>query len=192
MPVVSYMLFMYSTTISRINITSGEREDIIATEEEEEEADDDDNEEQLDLLSMLIHSSSQIVLSGTEEGDHHSAVDDESSSNYGGYNPTMLYIPCVNDEGVDDPGYVLHFKPSIDSSGDDNTIVDNISSTNNPSSFVLENMTSRPVGIAILNPITWCIGTISLSYPSSSSTASITTRETLYNNKKPDVKSRWQ
>ena len=124
--------FLYAfhdhTTISRINITSGEREDIIATEEEE--VDDDDNEEQLDPLSLLIHSSSQIVLSGTEEGNHHNAGDDESGSNYGNYNPPMLYIPCVNNEGVDDlEGRYCILSIPIDSSSDDNTIVDNVGST---------------------------------------------------------------
>ena len=145
------------------------------------QTDDDDNEEQLDPLSLLIHSSSQIVLSGTEEGNHHNAGDDESGSNYGSYNPPMLYIPCVNNEGVDDlEGRYCILSIPIDSSSDDNTIVDNVSSTNNPSSFVLENMTLRPVGIAILNSSHGASAPSPFSYSSSSSTASISKQERPY------------
>jgi hypothetical protein len=143
------------TTISRMNMTSGEREDVVAKEEDEEAsaAAGNDKYEEQDPLSLLIHSSSQIAL-GREE-DYLYSPDgngENGNSNYDSHYLTVLYLPCTNGE-VDkdyDKRYCILSLP-IDSSNND-TIVDNISNiNNNPSSFIVQNMTSRPVGIAILN-----------------------------------------
>ena len=67
------------TTISRINTTSGEREDIITTEEEGPDAGSDkyEEEQQQDPLSLLVNSSSQIALSGKEDYLDSRSADDE-------------------------------------------------------------------------------------------------------------------
>jgi Bacterial Ig domain len=139
------------TTISRINTTSGEREDIITTEEEPDAGSDKyEEQQQQDPLSLLINSSSQIALSGKEDYlDGRSANDEQGGGSYGSYNSTVLYIPCMNGDVDNDYGTYCILSLPIDRSGN-NAMVDNISSINS-SSFILENMTSRPVGIAILN-----------------------------------------
>ena len=147
------------TTISTINMTSGERADILAREEVEQPAagagsDEYEEEEQQDPLSFLINSSSQIVLSGNE--DYYDSLRDrggEAVSNPDSYNfPTMLYTSCMNGD-ADNNNYGIYciLGLPIDRNGN-SAIVDNIGSINSASSFILENMTSRPVGIAILNP----------------------------------------
>lgn len=138
--------FHDNTTISSINMTSGEREDIIATDEEQEEG----QQQPQDPLPLLIHSSTQMALGGNDEGPQ-SPGEDERSSNHGSSKPTMLYIPCMNNEDVAGlyGRYCILTLP-IDSS-DGNAIFDKNSGINNTSSFVLENITSRPAGIAIIN-----------------------------------------
>jgi Bacterial Ig domain len=140
------------TTISRMNMTSGERQDIIATEAEEETAapGSDRYEEQQDPLSFLINSSSQIALSGKE--DNHEGADGDDYKQGGGnsdsqYQPTLLYIPCVNGDIDGSNNYCILSLP-IDGNS---ATVDSNSINDNSSSFILQNMTSRPVGIAILN-----------------------------------------
>lgn len=170
--------FLYAfhddTTISRINMTSGEREDIISTDEEQEEV----HQQPQDPLSLLINSSTQMALGGNDEGSQ-SAGDDEISSNHGSYKPTILYIPCKNNEDVDGlyDRYCILTLP-IDSRDDGNVTVDNNSSINNdnPPSYVLENITSRPAGIAIINsshsePISSASSTYSFLISSSSSSS---------------------
>jgi Bacterial Ig domain len=150
------------TTISRINTTSGEREDILAREEAEQSAAaaaagmDKYEEEQQDPLSFLIRSSSQIVLSRNE--DHYDAqydiggVDGGNSSNPDSYNfTTMLYVPCMNDD-ANNSNYGTYCILGLPIDRNDNSaIVDSFGSINPSSSSILENMTSRPVGIATLN-----------------------------------------
>jgi hypothetical protein len=150
------------TTISRINTTSGEREDILAREEADQSAAaaaagmDKYEEEQQDPLSFLINSSSQIVLSRNE--DHYDTqydiggVGGSSSSNPDSYNSTtMLYVPCMNDDANNSNyGTYCILGLPVDRNGN-SVIVDNFGSINPSSSSILENMTSRPVGIATLN-----------------------------------------
>jgi hypothetical protein len=159
------------TTISRINTTSGEREDIITTEEEGPYAGSDEYEEQQqqDPLSLLVNSSSQIALSGKEDYLDSRSADDEQGGggNHDGYNSTVLYIPCMNGDVDNDYGTYCILGLPIDRSGN-NAIVDNISNINSPS-FILENMTSRPVGIAILNSSSHVAAASSSSSSSSSS-----------------------
>jgi len=159
------------TTISRINTTSGEREDIITTEEEGPYAGSDEYEEQQqqDPLSLLVNSSSQIALSGKEDYLDSRSVDDEQGGggNHESYNSTVLYIPCMNGDVDNDYGTYCILGLPIDRSGN-NAIVDNISNINSPS-FILENMTSRPVGIAILNSSSHVAAASSSSSSSSSS-----------------------
>ena len=159
------------TTISRINTTSGEREDIITTEEEGPYAGSDEYEEQQqqDPLSLLVNSSSQIALSGKEDYLDSRSADDEQGGggNHDSYNSTVLYIPCMNGDVDNDYGTYCILGLPIDRSGN-NAMVDNISSINS-SSFILENMTSRPVGIAILNSSSHVAAASSSSSSSSSS-----------------------
>ena len=158
------------TTISRINTTSGEREDIITTEEESDAGSDKyEEEQQQDPLSLLVNSSSQIALSGKEDYLDSRSADDEQgdAGNHDSYNPTVLYIPCMNGDVDNDYGTYCILGLPIDRSGN-NAMVDNISSINS-SSFILENMTSRPVGIAILNSSSHVAAASSSSSPSSSS-----------------------
>ena len=148
------------TTISRINLTSGESKDILSSEEDKISAASNDKyqEEQHNPLSIHIHSPSQIALSGRiEVGYQHDPGDNDensSSSSYLSNSSTTLYIPCKND-GADNAydypqnRYCILSLP-IDTIGN-YAIFDNISSMNNLSSFILQNMTSRPVGIAIVN-----------------------------------------
>ncbi len=159
------------TTISRINTTSGEREDIITTEEEPDAGIDkyEDEQQQQDPLSLLVNSSSQIALSGKEDYLDSRSADDEQgdAGNHDSYNPTVLYIPCMNGDVDNDYGTYCILGLPIDRSGN-NAMVDNISSINS-SSFILENMTSRPVGIAILNSSSHVAAASSSSSSSSSS-----------------------
>jgi len=157
------------TTISRINTTSGEREDIITTEEEPDASSDKYEEQQQDPLSLLVNSSSQIALSGKEDYLDSRSADDEQGGggNHNSYNSTVLYIPCMNGDVGNDYGTYCILGLPIDRSGN-NAMVDNISSINS-SSFILENMTSRPVGIAILNSSSHVAAASSSSSSSSSS-----------------------
>jgi Bacterial Ig domain len=162
------------TTISTINTTSGERADILATEEPEQPAaapafsDKYQEEEQQNPLSFLINSSSQIVLSGNE--DYYDSRSDrgEADSNPNSYNFTsMLYMPCMNGDADNNYGVYCILGLPIDRSGK-SAIVDNIGSINSSSSFILGNITSRPVGIAILNSSSHAaISSLSSSSPSS-------------------------
>src|SRR5918997_3800552 len=151
------------TTIWRINTTSGEREDVLVTEEEEQEQETatavsaNGYEEQLqDPLSVLINSSSQIVLSGKQEnydnmdGEQEAEQEEEQEQigNSDSHHSTVLYIPCINGDIDDYDRYCILSLP-IDSNGN-SAVVENISGVNS-SSQILENMTSRPIGIAILN-----------------------------------------
>jgi hypothetical protein len=148
------------TTIWRINTTSGEREDILATEEEEQQEQEtatavsaNGYEEELqDPLSVLINSSSQIVLSGKQENyenmDGEQEEEQEQTGNSDRHHSTVLYIPCINGDIDDYDRYCILSLP-IDSNGN-SAIVENISGVNSPAQ-ILENMTSRPIGIAILN-----------------------------------------
>jgi hypothetical protein len=164
------------TTISTINTTSGERADIFAREEVEQPAaaavNDKYQEEQQDPLSFLINSSSQIVLSGNE--DYYDSHRDrgEAGSNPDSYNfTTMLYMPCMNgDADNNNSGIYCILGLPIDRNGN-SAIVDNIDSINSSSSFILGNMTSRPVGIAILNSSLHAATSSSFSSPSSSSSS---------------------
>ena len=121
------------TTISRINTTSGEREDIITTEEEGPYAGSDKYEEhqQHDPLSLLVNSSSQIALSGKEDYLDSRSADDEQGGggNHDSYNSTVLYIPCMNGDVDNDYGTYCILGLPIDRSGN-NAMVDNISSIN--------------------------------------------------------------
>jgi Bacterial Ig domain len=176
------------TTISTINTTSGERADILAREEVEQPAagagsDEYEEVEQQDPLSFLINSSSQIVLSGNE--DYYDSLRDrgEAVSNPDSYNfPTMLYTPCMNDD-TDNNNYGIYciLGLPIDRNGN-SAIVDNIGSINSSSSFILENMTSRPVGIAILNSSSHAATSSSSSspYSSSPSTSSVSEQQSPY------------
>jgi hypothetical protein len=174
------------TTISRINTTSGEREDILAREEVEQTAaaagSDKYEEEQQDPLSFLINSSSQIVLSRNE--DHYDTQYDIGGVGGGGSNPdsynftTMLYVPCMNDD-ANNSNYGTYCILGLPIDRNDNSaIVDNFGSINPSSSSILENMTSRPVGIAILN---------SSSHASSSSSpySSLPSRSSLSEQQRP-------
>src|SRR5918997_1583408 len=152
------------TTIWRINTTSGEREDVLVTEEEEQQEQEtatavsaNGYEEQLqDPLSVLINSSSQIVLSGKQEnydnmdGEQEAEQEEEQEQigNSDTHHSTVLYIPCINGDIDDYDRYCILSLP-IDSNGN-SAVVENISGVNS-SSQILENMTSRPIGIAILN-----------------------------------------
>ena len=154
------------TTLWKINTTSGEREDILVMEEEEQQqesaavASDQYEEEQQDPLSLLINSSSQIALSGKEGYYDEDTVNDR-------YNDAparpVLYIPCMN--GSVDSGYSAYciLGLPVDASG--NTFAESNSGVNSPY-FILENMTSRPTGIAVLSS-----SYAALSSPSSSSSS---------------------
>jgi hypothetical protein len=149
-------------TISRINTTSGEREDILVTEEEEEEEEEEETatavstneyeEELQDPLSVLINSSGQIVLSGKQDNydnmDGEEEAEQEQAGNYDNNYSTVLYVPCINGD-VDDYGRSCILSLPIDSNGN-SAVVENIDGVTSPS-LILENMTSRPIGIAVLN-----------------------------------------
>jgi hypothetical protein len=164
------------TTISTINTTSGERADILAGEEIEQPAagagSDEYEEEQQDPLSFLINSSSQIVLSGNEH--YYDSLRDtgEAVINPDSYNfTTMLYTPCMNgDPDNNNYGTYCILGLPMDRNGN-SAIAGNIDSINSSPSFILENMTSRPVGIAILNSSLHTATSSSLSSPSSSSSS---------------------
>ncbi len=168
--------FHDGTTISTINTTSGQREDILATEDVEQPSEATavidkykEEDQQQDPLSLLISSSSQIVLSGNE--DYYASHRDkgEVSGNPGSYNSTaVLYIPCMNGNADNNYGTYCILGIPIDRTGN-SAFVDNISSNN--SSFVLENMTSRPVGIALLNSSLHAATSSSSSFPYSSSSS---------------------
>jgi Bacterial Ig domain len=168
-----YALHDGTKTISTINTTSGERADILATPEPEQPAaapafsDKYQEEEQQNPLSFLINSSSQIVLSGNE--DYYDSRSDrgEADSNPNSYNFTsMLYMPCMNGDADNNYGVYCILGLPIDRSGK-SAIVDNIGSINSSSSFILGNITSRPVGIAILNSSSHAaISSLSSSSPS--------------------------
>jgi len=147
--------FLYAfhdhSTISRINTTSGGREDIISSDENDET---DNNNAQLDPLSLLINSSSQIALDGMDGSYYyypHISIDDQRSSNDSSNMGIMLYVPCMNNQDVNSTHgkYCILGVPI--GSNNDNASVDDSETLNNPSSFVLENLTSRPVGIAMIN-----------------------------------------
>ena len=149
-------------TVSRINTTSGEREDILVTEEEQEQetatavSTNEYEEELQDPLSVLINSSGQIVLSGKQ--DNYDNMDGEEEAeqeegqeqvgNYDSHYSTVLYTPCINGD-IDDYGRYCILSLPIDSNGN-SAVIENISGVTSPS-LILENMTSRPIGIAILN-----------------------------------------
>jgi hypothetical protein len=152
--------FHDSATISRINVSSGEREDILVSEEEQPQeasvGNDQYGEGQDDLLSVLKNSSSQIALSGNEVyNDDGGGVENEphGGSNYDGYSyafpHNILYTPCGNGSVDNDQGAFCILGLPIDTSIN-NTILENINRVNSPS-FILQNMTSRPIGIAVLN-----------------------------------------
>ncbi|HJU35067.1 MAG TPA: Ig-like domain-containing protein [Nitrososphaera sp.] len=154
------------TTLWKINTTSGEREDILVMEEEEQQkeaaavASDQYGEEQQDPLSLLINSSSQIALSGKESYYDEDTVNDR-------YNDAparaVLYIPCIN--GTVDTGYSAYCVLGLPVDGSGNTIAEANSGINSPY-FILENMTSRPTGIAVLSS-----SYAAVSSPSSSSSS---------------------
>jgi hypothetical protein len=139
------------TTISRMNMTSGERQDIIATEEEEAaDGTDKYEEQQQDPLSFIINSSSQIALSGkgyNHEGASGDDFEQGASNSDSQYQPALLYIPCVNGDVDGFSNYCILSLPVDGNSA----IADSNSINDNSSSFIVQNMTSRPVGIAILN-----------------------------------------
>ncbi len=171
------------TTIWSVNTTSGETEDILVPGEERGAAGSDEYEEEgQDPLSLLINSSSQIALSGKEDY-HNSNVDNEQSgSNYDSHNATVLYIPCINGHVDSDYGTYCILSLPLDSGGNSAT-VDNIGSAiNSSSSFILQNMTSRPVGIAILNSSSQATTSTSSSslYSSSPSTSSVSEQQRPY------------
>jgi hypothetical protein len=200
--------FLYAfhgyNTISRINTTSGEMQDIAIAEEESAIAginsdgalivtsdqenlnsnsesssgaynDTDDfaaatnnnNERYEDPLSLVIHSFSQIALSGKEDSREGSGSDDveeeEDDENDGQSDnfdsqqySTMLYVPCIDnntddDDNNDDDRYCVLSFPIDNSNNSDIANVDYNSS--NPYSYllILEDITSRPFGIAVLN-----------------------------------------
>jgi hypothetical protein len=176
------------TTIWKINTTSGQREDILVPGEEPAAAAGsyEYEEEQQDPLSFLINSSSQIALSGKEDYDNGSVDGEQPGSNYDSYNfTTVLYIPCMNghvDNNNSNYGTYCILGLPIDRSGN-SAVVDNIGSVNSSStSFILENMTSRPVGIAILNSSSYAATSSSSPspYPSSPSTSRVTDQQSPY------------
>src|ERR671918_1704824 len=203
--------FLYAfhgyNTISRINTTSGEMQDIAIAEEESAIAginsdgalivtsdqenlnsnsesssgaynDTDDfaaatnnnNERYEDPLSLIIHSFNQIALSGKEDSREGSGSDDEEEEEddeNDGQNDnfdtqqqysTMLYVPCIdnntdNDNNINNDGdrYCVLSFPIDNSNNSDIADVDYNSSNPYSYSLILEDITSRPFGIAVLN-----------------------------------------
>ena len=126
-----------------------------------------EEDQQQDPLSLLI-SSSQIVLSGNE--DYYASHRDkgEVSGNPGSYNSTaVLYIPCMNGNADNNYGTYCILGIPIDRTGN-SAFVDNIQQQ---LLIVLENMTSRPVGIALLNSSLHAATSSSSSFPYSSSSS---------------------
>src|SRR5918996_172507 len=134
--------FLYAfhgyNTISRINTTSDEMQDIAIAEEEsaiagsgsddEEEEDDDENDGQSDNF--------------------------DTQQQYF----TMLYVPCIddntdNDNNINNDGdrYCVLSFPIDNSNNSDIADVDYNSSNPYSYSLILEDITSRPFGIAVLN-----------------------------------------
>src|ERR687892_389221 len=203
--------FLYAfhgyNTISRINTTSGEVQDIAIAEEESAAAGinsdgalivtsdqenlnsnsesssgayndtndfaaatNNNNERYEDPLSLIIHSFNQIALSGKEDSREGSGSDDdeeEEDDENDGQNDnfdtqqqysTMLYVPCIdnntdNDNNINNDGdrYCVLSFPIDNSNNSDIADVDYNSSNPYSYSLILEDITSRPFGIAVLN-----------------------------------------
>jgi hypothetical protein len=174
------------TTIWKINTTSGQREDILVPGEEPAgtAGSYEYEEEQQDPLSFIINSSSQIALSGKQ--DYHNGSEDVEQPGSNSYT-TVLYVPCMNGHVDNNNNYSTYciLGLPIDRSGN-SAIIDNLGSVNSSSSsFILENMTSRPVGIAIFNSSSNAATSSSSSsttspYSSSPSTSGVSDEQSPY------------
>ncbi|MDQ4067453.1 MAG: Ig-like domain-containing protein, partial [Thermoproteota archaeon] len=123
-----------------------------------------------DPLSLVIHSFSQIALSGKEDSREGSGSDDDEeedddddendgqSDNFDSQQQysTMLYVPCIDNNTDDDNNndgdrYCVLSLPVDNSNNSDIANIGYNSSNPYSYSLILEGITSRPFGIAVLN-----------------------------------------